>query len=215
VKAPPTDLEQLAQRLVAQSAAVKEGEIVLVSGGPENIELLENIAVQVRKAGAFPLVTVSTDRLAKRLYTDVPEKYDSQTDQLALKLAEVVNVAIAAAGLVLAQGTSCQAGRIFFALPSFVAIASLLTAVVLLLPRRKAQKGKAGLPYGLDDAIAFFDQLSASTDRLGFKRVDYALVNDRGPGLEVAGGRTRGVIVFVRRWLVDALLHGLTPNARA
>jgi leucyl aminopeptidase (aminopeptidase T) len=94
VKAPPTDLEQLAQRLVTQSAAVKEGEIVLVSGGPENIELLENIAVQVRKAGAFPLVTVNTDRLSKRLYTDVPEKYDSQTDQLELKLAETVNAAI-------------------------------------------------------------------------------------------------------------------------
>jgi len=94
VKAPPTDLEQLAQRLVTQSAAVKEGEIVLVSGGPENIELLENIAVQVRKAGAFPLVTVNTDRLSKRLYTDVPEKYDSQTDQLELKMAETINAAI-------------------------------------------------------------------------------------------------------------------------
>jgi leucyl aminopeptidase (aminopeptidase T) len=94
VKAPPTDLEQLAQRLVTQSAAVKEGEIVLVSGGPENVELLENIAVQVRKAGAFPLVTVNTDRLSKRLYTDVPEKYDAQADQLELKLAEVVNVNI-------------------------------------------------------------------------------------------------------------------------
>jgi aminopeptidase len=94
VKAPPTDLEQLAQRLVTQSAAVKEGEIVLVSGGPENIELLENIAVQVRKAGGFPLITVNTDRLAKRLYTDVPEKYDSQTDQLGLKMAEVLNATI-------------------------------------------------------------------------------------------------------------------------
>jgi len=94
VKAPPTDLEQLAQRLVTQSAAVKEGEVVLVSGGPESIELLENIAVQVRKAGGFPLVTVNTDRLAKRMYADVPEKYDSQTDQLDLKLAEVVNVTI-------------------------------------------------------------------------------------------------------------------------
>jgi aminopeptidase len=94
VKAPPTDLEQLAQRLVTQSAAVKEGEIVLVSGGPENIELLENIAVHVRKAGAFPLVTVNTDRLAKRMYADVPEKYDSQADQLELKLAETVNATI-------------------------------------------------------------------------------------------------------------------------
>jgi len=95
VKAPPTDLEQLAQRLVTQSAAVKEGEVVLVSGGPENIELLENIAVQVRKAGGFPLVTINTDRLAKRMYTDVPEKYDTQVDQADLKLAEIVNVAIA------------------------------------------------------------------------------------------------------------------------
>src|SRR5215210_5095519 len=94
VKAPPTDLEQLAERLVKQSAAVKEGEVVWVSGGAENMELLENIAVQVRKAGAFPFISVGSDRLSKRMYTDVPEKYDAQTDQLDLKLAEVVNVTI-------------------------------------------------------------------------------------------------------------------------
>ena len=95
VKAPPTDLEQLAERLVRQSAGVKEGEVVLISSGAENLELLENIAVQVRKAGGFPLITVGSDRLAKRMYTDVPEKYDTQTDQLDMKLAEVVNVVIA------------------------------------------------------------------------------------------------------------------------
>src|SRR5215213_6257188 len=85
VKAPPTDLEQLAERIVRQSAGVKEGEVVLISSGAENLELLENIAVQVRKAGGFPLITVGSDRLAKRLYTDVPEKYDTQTDQLDMK----------------------------------------------------------------------------------------------------------------------------------
>jgi aminopeptidase len=95
VKAPPTDLEQLAERLVKQSAGVKEGEVVLVSGGAENMELLENIAVQVRKAGGFPLIAVGSDRLAKRMYTDVPEKYDAQTDQLDLKLAGAVNAIIA------------------------------------------------------------------------------------------------------------------------
>ena len=94
VKAPPTDLEQLAERLVRQSAAVKEGEVVLIGSGAENMELLENIAVQVRKAGGFPLITVSSDRLAKRMYADVPEKYDTQADRLDLKLAEVVNVII-------------------------------------------------------------------------------------------------------------------------
>ena len=94
VKAPPTDLAQLAERLVNQSAGVKEGEVVLISSGVENMELLENIAVQVRKAGGFPLITVGSDKLSKRMYTDVPEKYDSQVDQLDLKLAEVVNVTI-------------------------------------------------------------------------------------------------------------------------
>jgi aminopeptidase len=94
MKAPPTDLEKLAERLVTQSAGVKEGEVVLISSGPENIELLEDVAVQVRKAGAFPLVTVSTDRMAKRMYTDVPEKYDSQTNRRDLKLADVIDVEI-------------------------------------------------------------------------------------------------------------------------
>ena len=40
-----TDLEQLAQRLVTQSAAVKEGEVVLITGRTSDAELLENIAV--------------------------------------------------------------------------------------------------------------------------------------------------------------------------
>ena len=93
-KAPPTDLEQLAQRVVTQSAGVKEGEVVLISSGAENMELLENIAVQVRKAGGFPLISLGSDRLAKRMYTDIPEKYDAQTDQLYLKLAEVADVTI-------------------------------------------------------------------------------------------------------------------------
>src|SRR3712207_5386704 len=94
MKAPPTDLEKLAERLVTQSANVKEGEVVLISSGPENIELLENLAVQVRKAGAFPIVTVGTDRMSKRMYTDVPEKYDAQLDAADMKLAEVVDAAI-------------------------------------------------------------------------------------------------------------------------
>jgi leucyl aminopeptidase (aminopeptidase T) len=93
-KAPPTDLEQLAERLVRQSAAVREGESVLITGGVESMELLEDIAVQVRKAGAFPLISVGSDRLAKRMYTDVPEKYDAQTDRFDLKLAGVVNAVI-------------------------------------------------------------------------------------------------------------------------
>lgn len=89
-----TNLEQLAQRLVSQSAAVQEGEVVLISGRPSDAELLENIAVNVRKAGGFPLVTYSSDRLSKRLFFDVPAKYDTQVDAVGSKLADIVDVNI-------------------------------------------------------------------------------------------------------------------------
>ena len=93
-KKPPVDLEQLAQKLVTQSAGVKEGDIVLISGGAHDVELLENIAVNVRKAGAFPLIDIGSDRLTKRMFTDVPEKYDSQLNELGMKLAEIADVTI-------------------------------------------------------------------------------------------------------------------------
>ena len=93
-KAVPTDLDQLAQRVVTQSAAVKEGEIVLITGQAHDAELLEDLAVSVRKVGGFPLVTYGSDRLSKRLFFDVPEKYDSQADALGAKLAGLANVVI-------------------------------------------------------------------------------------------------------------------------
>jgi len=93
-KKPPTDLEQLAQRIVNQSAGVKENDIVMITGGARDLELLENIAVNVRKVGAFPLVTIDSDRMTKRSYTDVPEKYDAQPQTLGMRLADMVNVTI-------------------------------------------------------------------------------------------------------------------------
>jgi leucyl aminopeptidase (aminopeptidase T) len=92
---PATDLAQLAQRLVTQSAAVKEGEVVLITGRSQDAELMENIAVEVRKVGGFPMVEYSSDRLDKRLFFDVPDRYDAQANALGMKLAEVVDVNIA------------------------------------------------------------------------------------------------------------------------
>ncbi len=93
-KKPPVDLEQLAERLVTQSAGVKEGEVVLIAGRAHDAEFLENIAVNVRKVGGFPVVEYTSDRLSKRMFFDVPEKYDSQQNGLGMKLAGVVNVTI-------------------------------------------------------------------------------------------------------------------------
>ncbi|GAB3385423.1 aminopeptidase [Lysobacter fragariae] len=93
--APPVDLAQLAQRLVTQSAAVKEGEVVAITGLPSDAALMEDIAVEVRKVGGFPYIEYNSEQLAKRLFFDVPEKYDTQVDGLAMKMAGVINVNIA------------------------------------------------------------------------------------------------------------------------
>ncbi len=89
-----TDLEALSNRLVTQVAGVKEGEIVFVNGGVRDLELLENIATDVRKVGAYPLMTVGSDRLFKKYYEEVPDKYDSQAPELDLKLATLPSVTI-------------------------------------------------------------------------------------------------------------------------
>ena len=92
-KPAPTDLDQLAERLVA-NAAVKEGEVVMITGRVHDAELMEDIAVAARKVGAFPWINYSSDRLARRMFFDVPEKWDSQVDQLDTDLADVVDVII-------------------------------------------------------------------------------------------------------------------------
>lgn len=88
------DPEALARKLVGQCAGVRENNIVLISGGARDLELLEDIAVNVRKLGAHPLVTIESDRMVRRMYDDVPATYDSQTPRLDLKLAELMDAAI-------------------------------------------------------------------------------------------------------------------------
>ncbi len=92
-KAPATDLEQLSNRLVSQVAAVKEGDIVIINGGVRDLDLLENLATDTRKVGAHPLVTLASDRLNKKYFEKVPEKYDSQAPEVNLKLATMATVA--------------------------------------------------------------------------------------------------------------------------
>ena len=93
-KAAPTDLQQLAQRIVNQSAAVKEGEIVMISGSARDMELLENLVTEVQKVGGDPLLSINSDRMTKRSYTDVDPKFDSKPAKLGLALTKIANVTI-------------------------------------------------------------------------------------------------------------------------
>ena len=90
----PTDLKALAAKIVNQSAAVKEGEIVMISGSARDMDLLENLVIEVQKVGAEPLLTIGSDNMTKRSYADVPEKYDSREPKLGMALARTANVTI-------------------------------------------------------------------------------------------------------------------------
>jgi leucyl aminopeptidase (aminopeptidase T) len=88
------DQEQLADNLVAKCAQVQKNDIVVISGSPDDMELLEAIAVHCRAKGAFPLITVGSDRLTKRMFADVPAEFDSQVPRLDLEMAKLVDVYI-------------------------------------------------------------------------------------------------------------------------
>ena len=55
------DVETLAQNVVNRSARIAEGDLVQISGNVKDAELLEALAVHVRKQGGHPLVTMGTE----------------------------------------------------------------------------------------------------------------------------------------------------------
>jgi leucyl aminopeptidase (aminopeptidase T) len=117
------DREALAQKLV-KSAAIREGDLVQISGGVRDAELLEDLAVEVRKAGAHPLISLVTDRLIQKILDKVPARYDSQAPAFSLKMADTV------------------AAQIFVDFnedPAFIANVA---------PARRAAIGKASEPVG-------------------------------------------------------------------
>ena len=90
---PSYDSGAVAANIVTASLRVREGEAVLITGSPRDQQLLEDLAVQVRRQGAYPLVRMATDRMRRRLVVDVPEQYDTQ-DPFGVTMAEVFDVMI-------------------------------------------------------------------------------------------------------------------------
>jgi len=88
------DFECLAHKLVTQCAGVHEGDLVRISGGVRDAELLENLAVHTRKVGAFPLVTLRSDRMERRMFDDVPKEFDSQTSEFGVRIATMITARI-------------------------------------------------------------------------------------------------------------------------
>ena len=92
--APSRSYKSVAEKVVSQNAGVKQGDLVLIFGSDEDLPLVEDIAVEVRKRGASPLVSVGTEKLDRRMYDEVPAEYDNQPPGVMMKLAGVADVVI-------------------------------------------------------------------------------------------------------------------------
>jgi len=92
------DSTEFARTLVEKCARVKRDELVVVSGAPRDARLLEDVATEVRRVGAHPLVWIESDRMRRMSYVNVPEKFDGQTPAWRMRLAQNADVEIAVDG---------------------------------------------------------------------------------------------------------------------
>ncbi len=84
----------LAERIVTKMAAVKEGDIVEISTGPQDLAMAEEIALAVRTKGAFAFITYTSEAHDKKLVATLPAKYDAKPNAAAMGLAKLVTVRI-------------------------------------------------------------------------------------------------------------------------
>jgi aminopeptidase len=87
------DMRSVARNLV-QAGMVKQGDKVLINGSVRDAALLEDIAVEVMKVGAHPLITLSSDRLLRRSYDEVPARFDNATSPVGKLLVDEFDVQI-------------------------------------------------------------------------------------------------------------------------
>ena len=88
------DQKAIAHQLIA-SAMLREGQTVRIAGSVRDAGLMEDLAIEARKVGAQPLLTIWSERLIRRSYDEVPAKYDDQEPKLDLALVKQFDAVIA------------------------------------------------------------------------------------------------------------------------
>jgi aminopeptidase len=88
------DMAALADRIATKTAAIKEGDIVEIVTGPQELALAEELAVAVRTRGAQPIITYMSESLTKKIYATVPAKYDTQAPALDTGITKLITVRI-------------------------------------------------------------------------------------------------------------------------
>jgi leucyl aminopeptidase (aminopeptidase T) len=192
---PSVDYKSAAEKVVAQSAGVKEGDLVLITGTAEDLPLLESIAVEARKRGADPLVTVGTEEVRRRMYDEVPAKYDSRAPEMMLKLTGIVDVFIF---------TEAGEGRTLKGVPpERIAAQDKAFAPVIELMYKRGVRG-VGLGNGLYPSAERAEQFGVSREELA--AMMYGGIDADYPALQATGQQVRNVLAAGKQ------LHITNPN---
>ena len=179
--------QSIAEKVVVQNAGVKQGDLVLIFGSDEDLPLVEDIAVEVRKRGASPLVSVGTERLSRRMYDEVPAEYDKQPPGVMMKLAGVADVIIL---------TEAAEGRTLKGVPAErIAARAQAFAPVSALMRKRGVRTVA-LGNGLYPSAERAEQFEISREQLadlmyGGIDTDYEALQATGQQVQkqLAGGK--------------------------
>jgi aminopeptidase len=177
----------VAEKVVTQSARVKEGDIVMINGTDADLPLLEDLAVEVQKRGGSPLVTVSSSRVARRSYDEVPAKYDSVAPEAFLKLAGIIDVFLGTESF---EGTSLKGVP-----PDRIAARGKASSAVGNLMQKRGVRG-VFLGNGLYPSVTNAEQFDVSRRDLADLLyngvdVDYAQLQQTGEQIrqQLAGGK--------------------------
>jgi leucyl aminopeptidase (aminopeptidase T) len=181
--APSRDFRSVAAKVVQQSAGVGEDEIVMIFGSDEDVPLLEDIAIEVRKVGGHPFVSATTRGLERRTYDEVPAKYDSQTPRVVLGFAEMADVFIS---------TESGEGRTLkgVAPERMAARAKAFQPVLTRMQERKVRS--VALGNGLYPSAERAEQFGISREALA--DMMYAGVDADYSRIQATGERLRGVL---------------------
>ncbi len=79
------NFNEVAEKVVNECMRVEEDEVIQINGSPHNFEFLEDIALHVRKNGAFPVIKSSSDSLEKKIIEGVEKKYLKKTPDYYLR----------------------------------------------------------------------------------------------------------------------------------
>jgi leucyl aminopeptidase (aminopeptidase T) len=84
----------IARRIVNDTLAIRPGEAVQLTTDLSDPALVEEVALAIRRAGAFPLIVYDSPRLARRILEETPEPYLAATPEYQIRMLRVVDAAI-------------------------------------------------------------------------------------------------------------------------